>query len=233
MQSKILILSLSMTLALGGCAGIENYMGALTGNSNTNSSGMDDQTRTRVEGTALGATLGGLAGNLIGDNTNSTLIGSTLGAGIGYVVADEVAKRKQAYKNQEELIATESQRTEELTRELKQVNSRLKVEITAYRSQISKLQKQAEKDASKKTQLSAQKALLDARYKESQQALKGINNELEVTQSLYTDAKSQATTTDQSKLNTWNQRISMLKQEKTQLEQQTNQLQALSSEIAV
>lgn len=215
---KLTSIVLATTLALGGCIG-----GTQT----------DDTTRTRSEGAIGGALLGALAGQLLGGDTKSTLIGASFGAAAGYIVGNEVAKRKQEYKNAEDLIAGETRRTEETLYQVQKANTSLEQDIRNYRVEISRLNQQVKRDSSKRSELKAQKVKLDKRYASAQEALKGVENELETAQTLYKDTKQSAGTKNKGELATWNKKIRALKAEKVALQRNTQQLQAVSQSIAL
>ena len=70
-----------------------------TGCATTGSDGT--QTTDSAKSAALGAGIGALVGNLIGDNTKSTLIGAAIGGGAGYLIAENEKKKELAgYKTQ-------------------------------------------------------------------------------------------------------------------------------------
>lgn len=217
---SITAFSLSCVLGLGGCIGSDTYT--------------DDQTRTRTEGMIGGALLGSLASQFSTDNAfTDTLLNSGITSAAGYVIGDEVAKRKQAYKDKEALIEGESQRTADTIAEVQKANTALEKDIKVQRQAIKQLQKQAAKDASKREELSARKQALQEQHKQAKKALKGVNNELETEQLLYKDAKQSASASDQASLAQWNKRIQALKAEKVALERNSGQLQALSDSIAL
>ncbi len=49
-------------------------------------------------GALLGAGIGALAGQAIGNDTEATVIGTAVGAGVGYAAGNESDKRKAAYR---------------------------------------------------------------------------------------------------------------------------------------
>ena len=49
-------------------------------------------------GALLGAGLGALAGQAIGNDTEATVIGTAIGAGVGYAVGNESDKRKSDWR---------------------------------------------------------------------------------------------------------------------------------------
>lgn len=248
LKLNVVVLAFVSILSISGCMGgagnvvsgmgssISNMMGSSEETDNTTDAEQaeaDDQTRTRVEGTLIGMGVGALAGNLIGNDTSSTLIGTAIGGGVGYLVADEVARRKKEYKTKEKLIAAETSRTAELIKETQAINRQLKKEIGATKKAVATLQQQVKQGKAKQTALKAQKAAVDKRYKEAQQALTVVEKELEVTTDLYEDAKTEAVEADEKALAQWQNRIAQLKQEKNTLQTHTQQLESVSSAIAV
>jgi hypothetical protein len=191
----------------------------------------DDASVTKAQGAGGGALLGAALGGLIGGDAQSALIGAAIGGGLGYVVGNEVAKRKQAYASQEDLIAGETQRTVALLNEVKSVNSTLQKDIANYKKEIKKLNKQVAKDASKRAKLEQRKSELGAKHAQATQAISDVEKELETTQAMYDDTAT--TATDKKKMRAWEKRINELKAQKVKLEENTNQLQAVSSTIAL
>lgn len=188
-----------------------------------------DQTRTRVEGAATGTAINALAGRLGGD---SALLSTALSAGAGYVVADEVAKRKLLYVNKEALIKGETKRTAELITETKALNKQLQGDIKRYKKEISATRALIRKNKQEKQILVTQKAAIDDRYNKTKKALKGVENEIKVAESLYAETKHAKDVKKQS-LSGWKKKIAGLKAQKSRLERNTGQLQALSNSLAI
>jgi uncharacterized protein YcfJ len=232
LQSKsITMLLLAGVLGLQGCLG--NIPGLTKGDAAPDS---EDATRTKTEGTVAGAALGGLLGALFAGDDNraqGAAIGALLGGGAGYLAGSEVAKRKQAYANQEDLIAGEIQRTEESIRQLKSVNAELQKDIIGYRKQIARLKLDIRTGKDKQAELKTQKTKVEARHKQAREALAGLEKEIETSESLYQDARKSATPQQSADLKQWEKRIGELKAQKVQLEQHSGQLQAVSSGIAL
>ena len=113
--------------------------------------GMNDSTRTRAEGTGIGAAtgalLGGVLGQVIGHDQKSTLIGAAIGAavggGAGYLAGDYVAKRKAQYASEEDWL-----------------NNKIEV-IAQYNNDLEEFNK---KTANRNKQLEKQVADLKSRY---------------------------------------------------------------------
>jgi chromosome segregation ATPase len=197
---------------------------SVAGCSSTGKQPSNDAVRTTAEGTLTGLAVGLLSGG----GTKKALIGAAVGTGVGAAVASA----KEDYKSQEDVIDKEIANISELLHKLKSVNSGLKQDIANYRKQISQLKIQLRKDASKQTDLDAQKTSLTEKYSEVQKAVEGVGNELTANQELY--AKTQAsikTKAEKAHLKVWQGKIAALKKEKAQLEQHSGQLQAMSNSL--
>jgi uncharacterized protein YcfJ len=191
----------------------------------------DDQKATKFQATAAGAALGALTGFLTGGDAKSALIGAAVGGGAGYFVGNEVAKRKQSYKNREELIAQESQRASETLANTRQINASLRKDIQAYESETKKLQANIAKGKARKESLGEQKQKVEKRRKDTDEALTAVSKELEISEQLYQETKTESDKSDAKKLAEWEKRISNLKKEKETLEKHSGQLQALSATL--
>lgn len=194
----------------------------------------DDAQRTKTEGMFAGAAVGFLAGMLTADGDDKLkhgLIGAAIGAGAGYVVGNEIAKRKQKYKSREELIAQESAHTATLLKEARAINADLRADINAYRTQSKTLKAKVAQGKADKRALAEQKNQVDKRHADSRKALKAVEKELSVSEQMYKDAKAQATKADKAKLREWQKRIRDLKKEKRALQKHSGQLQSISATL--
>jgi uncharacterized protein YcfJ len=191
---------------------------------------MGDSTRTKAEGTGMGALAGGILGYIVtGGDKKGAAIGAALGAGAGLFVGNEVAKRKQQYATTEDAIAGETQRTEQLTQTVRNENSQLKQDIDIYSKQISSLQSKIRSGKENQSSLSAQKEKVQARYDSAQKSLSTVEKELEVSQQLHQDY--QAKGGNSSDLNTWQKKISTLEKEKATLEKNIKTLDTMNSKL--
>lgn len=194
--------------------------------------GFDDYTATQMEGTLAGAGLGAALGGLIGGK-DGALWGAGLGAGVGFLVGNEVAVRKQSYASQEALIAGETQRVSNLVQELEHTNAVLRQEITSYNAQINALKVQMQHDNTKREQLRQKKVMIDKRYQQAKKSLQAVENEVKTAEALYADIKKQAGKKNANELKLWENKINTLKSQKLKLEQNVQQLQAVSNSISV
>ena len=239
-QKLTLVTIISGSILLGGClsdaTNVINSAGTAmaVGQNSSDEQSSDDADRTRREGVVAGMVIGGAAGSLIGDGgTTNTLLGTAVGGGVGYVVGNEVAKRKQAYANKEDLIDAESQRAQELIDEVRSVNSKLRKDIKAFEKQVKLLEKNVSEGKAEKVVLKEQKKSIDKRYKEAKDALNAVEKEIEISENLYADTQKAATADNQADLKKWQKRIDGLKKEKVALEKNTGQLQSVSESISV
>ncbi|MGB5158070.1 MAG: YMGG-like glycine zipper-containing protein [Desulfobacterales bacterium] len=108
---------------------------------------MDDSTRTKAEGTgvgaATGAIVGGLLGQVIGHDTKSTLIGAAIGAavggGAGYLAGNTVAERKKKYANEEDRLDGEINIVAGYNNDLKSYNLQTSARIKDLDQQVADL----------------------------------------------------------------------------------------------
>ncbi|HKK32762.1 MAG TPA: glycine zipper domain-containing protein [Desulfomicrobiaceae bacterium] len=158
--SKITIVLLVCTL-LSGCAT------------------MSDQSRTRAEGSAAGAVLGGLLGLAVGDGKGAA-IGALAGAGVGFLVGNEVAKRKQAYANTEEFLDAEIATTQEYNTTTAAYNRKVARELAALEKESATLKARYDKGKVSRQTLTAKRDTLQKRIAQSRQLEETLSKELEV-----------------------------------------------------
>ncbi len=193
----------------------------------------DDGNRTRVEGTALGALLGAGLGVALGGDAESAAIGAAIGAAGGFALGNEIAKRKKRYKTKEDLIAGESTHLSNVLQETKNTNQALRKDIKQYKKEVKGLKAKLKQNKAQKNSLKHIKTKIDQRHSNTQKSLQAVNNELKTTQALYDDTQKTAGSQDKKSLKTWQGRIKQLKAQKVQLENNTQQLQAVSNTIAL
>lgn len=106
----------------------------------------NDATRTKAEGTGIGAVLGGLAGAgvgyLLGGKKGAIAggaAGALLGAGAGFLVGSTVAERKQKYANAEDRLNGEIQVVMQYNKALEEYNVATTNQINTLDKEISDL----------------------------------------------------------------------------------------------
>ncbi|BCU06325.1 glycine zipper domain-containing protein [Allochromatium tepidum] len=112
----------------------------------------DDQQRTQAEGAAAGAVIGALIGYAI-DKEQGAAIGALVGGGAGFVVGNEIAKRKKAYATTEDFLNAQIARVAEFNRTTLAYNDKLRREIAGLDRESRRLQAQYKSGAIKKQTL--------------------------------------------------------------------------------
>lgn len=205
-------LVVAMTYALSGCAT------------------MEDQARTKTEGAGFGALAGGILGYIVtGGDEKGAALGAALGGGLGLMVGDAIASRKQQYASAEETIAGETKLTEESTQSILAENSQLKQDILTYDKQLVSLRADIQRGKKNRSSLTAQRKKMQARHSVAKESLAKAEKQLQVSQGLYQEVKSNGATS--SNLQVWQKKITKLKQEKAALETNIQTLNAMNSKI--
>lgn len=105
-----------------------------------------DATRTKTEGTVIGATIGAVlgagVGYVLGGKKGAVVGGATgalLGGGAGYALGHTVAERKQKYANEEDRLNGEIQVVAQYNKELEEYNVATTNRINTLDKEISNL----------------------------------------------------------------------------------------------
>ncbi len=151
---------------------------------------MQDQQRTKTEGTVAGALIGGLLGYAI-DGQRGAAVGALLGAGAGFVVGNEVAKRKQAYATTEEFLDAEIVRVEEFNATTLAYNDRLRREVATLDREAKTLRAQYDRGAVQKASLETSRANLQKRIEQSAKLEETLTQEYEVQTAILKDERQQ------------------------------------------
>jgi hypothetical protein len=138
-----------------------------------------DQDRTRLEGAGVGALVGGLLGHAIGDGRGAA-IGAVIGAGAGYLVGDEIAKRKQEYASTEDFLDGEIGRTQEFNSTASAYNQKLGLEIAALEKESGELRARYDQGRVDQRALAATRDDLQRRMDENRDLEETLAQELEV-----------------------------------------------------
>jgi uncharacterized protein YcfJ len=147
-----------------------------------------DGQRTRMEGTAAGALIGGLVGALI-DGERGAAIGATLGAGAGYLVGNEIARRKALYASTEDYLNGEAARVAEFNATTRQYNARLEREISTLGVESERLRARHTAGSAQRAQLDAQRATVRAEIDRANQLERNLARELEVQSTILADER--------------------------------------------
>jgi len=190
-----------------------------------------DQTVTRAEGLLWGALLGGILGAITGDEKKDKIekagLGIVVGAIAGFLLSNEVAKRKQQYVNREEALQQEVARLNQLINNGQNLNQQLTQEFKDYDQKIAQLQQELTEKNAQALDLQRQKRQLKNHYREAQKTLKTIEEELSISQQLYQEYLQEKAT---AKMAQWQEKISQLEQEKQTLTANINKAATLTTD---
>ncbi len=137
----------------------------------------DDGTRTRTEGTLTGAVLGGVAGAIIGNQSNRAWQGAAIGAAAGglagLAVGDHVARKKAGYASTEDWLDACIAQAEETNQQAVAYNNSLTNRIASLQRQID-----AAKALSDANELRRIKQSVVALQKEASEKVTVVNTEI-------------------------------------------------------
>ncbi|ADC63561.1 glycine zipper domain-containing protein [Allochromatium vinosum] len=148
----------------------------------------DDQKRTQAEGAAAGAVLGALVGYAI-DRERGAAIGALIGGGAGFVVGNEIAKRKKAYANTEDFLNAQIARVAEFNRTTLAYNDKLHREIASLDRESKRLQAQYKSGAVKKQTLVSKRNALNEKIAGSKKLEQTLVQEQQVQSQILADER--------------------------------------------
>lgn len=182
-----------------------------------------DSQRTKTEGAVLGGLLGGLIGLATGDEKGAA-IGAVLGAGAGYLIGNEVAKRKEKYASTEEFLDAEIARTAEFNETARAQQGRLRKEIAALDRETLELQARYRQGSATRAQLSDKKRDLDARLAKNRDFEQVLQKEYDLNTEILAAERGSRPTNDPY--------LSRLEKENDELRLQIEQLREGSNQLA-
>ncbi|NLC70778.1 MAG: glycine zipper 2TM domain-containing protein [Desulfuromonadaceae bacterium] len=184
---------------------------------------MSDQTRTKAEGTAVGAVVGGLVGLAIGEEKGAA-IGALAGAGLGFLVGNEIAKRKKNYASTEEFLDAEIANVQEYNSTAVAYNKKVSREIAALEKESTSLRTKYDKGTVDKKALVAKRNALQKRVEENDKLEKTLAEELKVQTTILKKERKDRPEDDQ--------RIAQLEKEVNALQKNLESLRAGSTQLA-
>lgn len=189
-RTHVLPMTVALVLGLSGCAS--------TPSDNTKPTASSDETRTKAEGAAMGALVGGLLGAAIGyDNRGqAVLIGAVLGAGTGYLVGNEIAKRKGEYASEEEFLDGEIASAREFNQTAEAYNASLEQDIERLDRETLALRDQYDADRISHDRLEQERELVAKKIESSSKVLKDLGEEQEIKVAIYEEQKEKRPSDD-------------------------------------
>ena len=191
-----------------------------------------DSTRTKTEGTAVGAGIGAAVGAGLGyifGGTKGAIIGAGAGAaagGIGgYAYGSHVANRKQEYATQEDYL-------DALIVSAQNVNQRtdaLRQEIAQLEAETAQLVRQYNRRAVQKSQLENQERLRANKVEEGQKQLNTLRAEIDIQQQALAQEQQVENVSQEAaaQLDSLQAEIDRLKHNRAQLEEDVNRIAAI------
>ncbi|MBP3731287.1 MAG: hypothetical protein J6I40_07455 [Mailhella sp.] len=170
-----------ISASLIGCANIQN-----------------DSTRTKTEGTlvgaGVGAGVGAALGAIFGGNTKSTLIGAAIGAGVGslggFFVGKHVADKKSEYASYEDWLDACISDTHNLNEETRKYNAQLGKDINALDKESAALAAQYKKQAVSRDKMRAELKKVQALQKDSSDNIANLQQDVQKRRQASADAKA-------------------------------------------
>ena len=138
----------------------------------------DDQTRTRAEGGLAGAGLGALVGGIVGNNSGhrawqGALIGAAVGGAAGLAYGDHVARKKAAYKSQEQWLDACISHAEQVNADARAYNRRLRNKIDNLAAELA-----AARSSGDKGKMREIKQAVVVLQQQTRQTLKSVDTEI-------------------------------------------------------
>ncbi|MBB3192399.1 glycine zipper domain-containing protein [Halomonas cerina] len=185
--------------------------------------GMNDQERTRAEGTTAGAVIGSLLGYAIGEERGAA-VGAALGAGAGYAIGNEVAKRKQAYASTEDFLDGEIARIQEFNQTTVAYNQQVRAEIARLQAEAGRMQRRVASGEMARAELQGERNAIAQRLEKSEALEKSLARELEVQQRILAEERGDRPYNDRY--------LAQLTKEVAELQRNLNQLRDDSAQLA-
>ena len=142
-----------------------------------------DEQRTRTEGAAAGALIGGLLGYAV-DRQRGAAVGALIGGGAGFAVGNEIAKRKQEYASTEDFLDGEIARVDEFNRTARAYNSRLRQDIARLDQEAQQLRSQFTEGRIQRDRLDGKRNELQRQIATSQELEVALAEELQIQQTI-------------------------------------------------
>lgn len=200
--------------------------------------GMNDSTRTRAEGTGVGAVtgavVGGVIGQIIGHDQKSTLIGGliggALGAGAGYLAGDYVAKRKAQYASEEDWLDNKIKDVAEYNNELEEFNEKTANRNEQLKTQVADLKSRYNSGSVKVSVLEKKKNEINALIRDADKRKAVMGKELAA---LNEDLRSVSKTQNLEKVAKLSKEINILKKNIAMLDTNNKQMAQLVSSLTL
>lgn len=215
------LLCLSLTAGASGCANIQN-----------------DATRTKTEGTlvgaGVGAGVGALVGTVIGGDATGALIGGGIGALLGglsgLVAGSYVADQKAKYASREEWLDACIDEARKSNETAVEYNAKLSEEIKKLDKRSTKLAADFKRQQAKRETLLTEKENIDKQQKEVEASIKALEERAAKQKAVAQDARSGKNTTEADIMDA---EVKKLEAQIAELKKHNQKLASISVRMAV
>ncbi len=204
LKKQTLVVAMMSSLLVTGCA-------------------TNDGDRTRMEGAGLGALIGAVVGGIAGDEKGAVL-GALIGGGAGFIVGNEIAKRKQQYATTEEFLDAEVAHVQAINDSTVSYNKNLRTEIAQLDREATRLRSQYTAGQVKQTELEKKRASLQQQLATNRELEQGLVKELKVQERILSEERPARSQNDPY--------IARLEKEVKALQANLSQLRDGSSQLA-
>ena len=224
-RSFILPIIIVLGMGLSGCAS--------TPTNGTEPRSKDDQARTKTEGVALGALLGAVLGAAVGDDDRAVgaLIGATVGAGAGYLVGQEIAKRKKKYATEEEFLDSEIASAREFNLTAATYNASLEQDIARMDKETIVLKNQYEADQVSYSQLEKERVAIAKKIESSESVMQELREEQKIKLAIHEEQLKKRSSND-ARVIQLEQELDLLKENIDTLNQHSQQLARIDDRLS-
>ena len=222
MHCKPVLVTLLAGALLAGCQSNPSQTDE-GGGYTTGSSSTSDTNRTRAEGAIGGAVIGGLLGLAIGGDSKGALIGAALGTGVGLIVGNEIAKRKQQYASEEDFLDAEIASAKEYNATAVAYNNKLRRDIAQLDRDTQRLQSRYKAGLASRDDLANERDSVKNQIASAKKVYENLEKEYEIKVAILEEQKKKGSNTP---------RVRALEQEIGQLKKNMDQLQSQSVQLA-
>ena len=126
---------------------------------------------------------------LAAGDTKGAIIGALAGAGVGFLVGNEIAKRKARYASEEDFLNAEIAQLAKMNSSTYQYNYRLSREINSLKRQVASLKAQYEKRTVKRSALLKKKKDIQKRIEANNKMIEELQKEYKINVAILDEQK--------------------------------------------
>ena len=190
-----------------------------------------DGDRTRMEGAGFGAIIGAVVGGIAGGEEGA-ILGALVGGGAGFLVGNEIAKRKQQYATTEQYLDSQIATIGELNSATASYNQTLRNDIAQLDRETEHLRNQYNAGRIEQSALASKRTDLQQRLAQSRDIEQGLVNELKVQERILSEERPARPANDPYIARLENE-VKVLQQNLNQLQDGTSQLASIDQRLSV